>query len=275
MLEIVDFLGAAHLAGIVLMGTTGEFVHFELEDRARLVSLAAKRSRVPVIVNVSHSTLAGAVHLANQAAKDGAAGLLLMPPYFLRYSREVTRGFYRQFVEEFDGALPVYLYNIPAVTSPLSPPAAIDLLETGLFAGIKDSSGDWDGFLELRQAACALPFTLLVGNERIYVPARAAGAHGIISGAASAIPELMLALDTAIVAGDDARRDKLHVRMREFIDWIERFPMTFGIKEAAGMRGMKTGATAIALNGPAGELMIEYRAWFPAWWEAVGKEIAS
>ncbi len=274
MLEIVDFLGAAHLAGIVLMGTTGEFVHFELDDRARLVSLAAKRSRVPVIVNVTHSTLDGAVQLANQAAKDGAAGLLLMPPYFLRYSREVTRGFFRQFIEEFDGGLPVYLYNIPAVTSPLSPPAAIDLLETGLFAGIKDSSGDWDGFLELLEAARALPFTLLAGNEKIYVPARAAGAHGIISGAASAIPELILALDAAILAGDETRRDRLQARMLEFVDWIERFPMTFGIKEAAAMRGLKTGATALALSGSAGELMTEYRAWFPSWWAAVRQEIA-
>lgn len=275
MLEIVDFLGAARLAGIVLMGTTGEFVHFELEDRARLVSLAAKRSRVPVIVNVSHSTLAGAVHLANHAVKDGAAGLLLMPPYFLRYSSEVTQGFYRKFIEEFDGGLPVFLYNIPAVTSPLAPPAATALLETGLFAGIKDSSGDWDGFLALRDAARALPFTLLIGNERIYVPGRMDGAHGIISGAASAIPELMLALDTAILAGDAIRRDMLHARMTEFIDWIERFPMTFGIKEAARMRGLKTGATAIELTGAAAESMSEYRAWFPAWWEAVRKEIAA
>src|SRR5713226_4174535 len=70
-LELLDFLGGSRANGIALLGSTGEFVHFALDDRSHMVNLAAKRSRLPLLVNVSDSTLDGAVELAREA---GAAG---------------------------------------------------------------------------------------------------------------------------------------------------------------------------------------------------------
>ena len=51
----------------------GEFLHFKAEDRTRLVYMAVKRSRVPIVVGVSHSTLDGAVELGREAISAGAA----------------------------------------------------------------------------------------------------------------------------------------------------------------------------------------------------------
>src|SRR5260370_38991980 len=97
MLELVDFLAAAGVNGIALLGSTGEFLHLTFDDRVRLVQLAVKRSRVPVLVGVGHSTLDGAIELGREAVSAGAAGLLLMPPYFFRYSQEDIHEFYLQF----------------------------------------------------------------------------------------------------------------------------------------------------------------------------------
>ena len=69
--ELVDFVSKAGVAGIVLMGATGEFPHFTLEERGRLVALAVKRSRVPVIAGVGHSTFDGALMLAREAGDAG------------------------------------------------------------------------------------------------------------------------------------------------------------------------------------------------------------
>src|SRR6478752_5414824 len=71
MLELVDFLCAAGVNGIALMGSTGEFLHLSLEDRAHLVKLVVKGSRCPVIAGVTHSSLDGTVMLADQAARAG------------------------------------------------------------------------------------------------------------------------------------------------------------------------------------------------------------
>src|SRR5438552_19188477 len=76
LLDYLDAIVRAGVDGLVLFGSTGEFVHFDLGERMRLLMFAVRRSRVPVLVNVSHSTLVGAVDLAEHAVEIGASGLL-------------------------------------------------------------------------------------------------------------------------------------------------------------------------------------------------------
>ena len=116
-LDLIDFLCKAGVQGIALLGSTGEFVNLNYDDRVRLVYLAVKRSRVPVLAGISHSTLDGAIALGREASAAGAAGLLLMPPYFFRYGQAEIREFYLRFAAELDHAAPIYLYNIPLFTS--------------------------------------------------------------------------------------------------------------------------------------------------------------
>src|SRR5579884_3950233 len=149
LLDYVDAVVQTGVHGIVLFGSTGEFVHFDTPERMRAVTLAIKRSRVPVLVNVSHSTLAGAIYLGEHAAASGAAGLLLMPPYFYRYSPEQIAAFYSGFVRALAGSIPVFLYNLPDFTSRVSAGLAGSLLELRELAGIKDSRSDWKLFLPL------------------------------------------------------------------------------------------------------------------------------
>src|SRR6202035_3971575 len=109
--ELAAFLEEHGVDGITLLGSTGEFLHFEAADRARLVDAVAKRTRLPLLVNVSHSTLAGAVGMARDAADRGAAGVLILPPYYFRYNQEAIRAFCLEFAAQ--ARVPVYLYNIP------------------------------------------------------------------------------------------------------------------------------------------------------------------
>ena len=49
MWDLIDYLVAHGTQGIVLLGCTGEFLHFSTSERMRLMGVAVKRSRVPVI----------------------------------------------------------------------------------------------------------------------------------------------------------------------------------------------------------------------------------
>jgi len=271
-LEVVDFLGSHGVKGIALMGATGELSHFDLEERQRLVELAVKRSRVPVIASVGHSTLEGAVALGRAAAGAGAAALLVMPPYFFRYRQSEVKEYLLRFAGELKGAAPILLYNIPFFTSELSAETAAELLATGLFGGIKDSSGRWDNFIKLKAARKRHDFALLVGNDALFTPARRAGADGVISGCACAIPELLLALDRAIVSGDGERCERLDVRLHEFIGWIDNFPTPIGIREALGVRGLRVGPHAAPLAAEEQRRLAQFRAWFQGWLLDVLKE---
>src|SRR6266566_5873849 len=127
-LELVDFLCAARVHGIALLGSTGEFLHLGLEDRAHLVRMAVKRSRVPVMAGVTHSTLDGTVTLAEEAGRAGAAAVLVMPPYFFPYPQSEVREFYLRLARRIAGAVPIFLYNIPFFTTPIAFETASELL---------------------------------------------------------------------------------------------------------------------------------------------------
>ena len=271
-LEMIDFLCQSGLQGITLLGSTGEFVHFALDDRRHMVNFAAKRSRAPLLVNVSHSTLDGAIELAREAASAGVAGVLLMPPYYFQQDQDAIRAFYLAFARVIGDALPIYLYNIPSCTSEIATDTAVDLLASGLFAGIKDSSGSLDNFRALSEQATRTPFTLFCGQERLYAEAKRMGANGAIFGTASAVPELLIALDAALCAGDQDRVERLSARLNQLVDWIEKFPMTVGIKEAARLRKLKVGALALPLGERGERKLAEFGDWFRAWLPEVLRE---
>jgi dihydrodipicolinate synthase/N-acetylneuraminate lyase len=271
--DLIDYLAKFPIGAIAFLGSTGEFLHFDFEQRSKMLERVVRRSRVPVIANVSHSTLAGSLTLAQQAAGAGAAALLLMPPYFFRYSPEEVGAFYRRFRDSLRASIPLILYNIPFFTSELPVDSAIALLRDGGYAGIKDSSGSWSYFEKLLHAGLD-GRTLLVGNDRLFVQGRSSGAHGGVSGVACALPELMTALDRAFTAGDLAAVNRLEPRLMEFIEEIERFPAPLGVREATALRGIQTGPCANPLGPESAARLDRFRGWFRDWLPHVQRECA-
>ena len=239
-LDYFAFLESHHIDGITLFGSTGEFLHFSTEDRTRLVALAAKQTRLPLLVNASHSTLEGSVQIARQAIDAGAAAVLIMPPYYFRYGQEDVRAFCLQFAAQVNG--PVYLYNMPWFTTDLELPTSLDLLSTGAFAGIKDSGGKFEDFEALQALAVKRGFSVLTGSDVSYSRMLRAGIAGTVSGIASVLPELMVAIDQRVRAGKDT--ELLDSHLADFSQRALSFPFPIGLKEAAAIRGIKSGPNA-------------------------------
>jgi dihydrodipicolinate synthase/N-acetylneuraminate lyase len=268
MLELVDRLSHSGVDGIVLLGATGEFLNLKRDDRQRLVHLAVKRSRVPIMAGVSHSTLESATKLSSAAVDSGVVGLLLMPPYFYRYDDAEILAFYRTFAETVGDALPVLLYNIPRFTNPISLNVARDLLSEGSYAGIKDSSGDLAFLESLSTLRRENPFELFCGDDRLLLDAVRLGCDGVISGVACAVPELILALYHAT---DDTLIAELRGHLLEFITWIERFPVPVGISAATEARGAKVGPPAIPLTAAQAVALEQFKDWFANWLPVIRK----
>ncbi len=269
LLDYIDAIVQAGVNGLVLFGTTGEFVHYDIAERTRVLSLASKRSRVPLVVNVSHSSFSAAVDLAENAIDAGAAGALLMPPYYFHYSDDQILEFYMEFARLINGAIPVYLYNIPQFTNAM--PAALlqRLLASGAFAGIKDSSGDWELFEHVHHVKTVVSFRNLVGNDGIYSRARGVGADGVVSGVAAAIPELMVALENALVSHHAERVQELDSFLQQFLARISEFPAPMALKTAANLRGWKQDQGAIPLDQASRTALEKFRGWFAQWLQPV------
>ena len=259
LLDYLDRPVNAGVNGLVLFGSTGEFVHFDVSERARATTLAIRRSRVPVLVNVSHSTMTGAIALADSALRIGAVGLLLMPPYFYRYSDEDIFSFYSYMAKYLDGETPLYLYNLPAFTNPLSYGLIDQLLKVPGIAGIKDSSGDPQLLESLSALRRAREFRWMAGNERLYTSARAFGVDGAISGIAAALPELLVALQQS---PPDAT---LCARLDELLAWVERFTAVVAIREIAIFRNWIQAESGTPLSLETQGRLASSRRWLPDW----------
>ena len=253
--ELIDRLCSAGVGGIVLFDAAGEYAAFSGDERSRLVYLAVKRSRVPVIAGVGGDSLALSLALARDARQAGAAAVLLPPPYFFAYRQDDLREFYSQFARQLGGGVPVYIANRPAFTSTIEPETAAALLGTGHFAGIAEA----DAFDCIRAAG----YNALGGDSNCE-HALAAGAP-VISAAACAVPRLAVDLDRAIAGNCEEEARRLQARFREFLAWVEEFPFPVLLKAAVELRGLKAGPPAVPL--PPGKLrrMDEFREWFRAW----------
>lgn len=271
-LEVIDYLNDHKVRGIALFGATGEFPHFTVEERIRFTHMAVKRSRVPVIVNVTHTSFEAAEQMAEDAAENGAAAVMAQPPHYFRYGAAEIREFYLDLVDEVAGKAPVYLYNLPAFNNAIPAEVARELLVSGRFAGIKDSSGSEEYLAQLLDARKEADFNLIVGNDVLCTKGRLRGADGVISGCSCAIPEPMLALDAAIVAGNTEKVNRLDRRLHEFIAWIGHFPGPYGVRDALGARGLKMGRRAVPFSAETERKSAEFVEWFRGWLPVVQRE---
>jgi 4-hydroxy-tetrahydrodipicolinate synthase len=260
--ELIDHLCAAHVRGIALFTAAGEYPAFSLEERTRVLYLAAKRSRVPLFAGIGSIGLDDSLNLAREARRAGAEGVFLPPPHFFPYVQEDIREFYLQFAGQMGGGIPIYLANTPAVTTAIAPETARDLLATGHFAGIEDPAAKAALFADL-------PVAYLSGDDASLAASRRGGAHGAMSSAACAVPELVVALDCALRNGNPEHAARLDCMLQEFLDWSVQFPFPVLVKAAAGLRGVKLGAQSVPLSPVRQRRLDAFREWFQGWLPAL------
>src|SRR5690242_9872758 len=112
---------AAHLVdhgndGVVVSGTTGESPTTSVEEDGRILAAVkdAVGDRGTVVAGVGTNATAHSVELAEQAAKIGVDGVLLVTPYYNKPSQAGLLHHFRAVAEVSD--LPVMLYDVPPRT---------------------------------------------------------------------------------------------------------------------------------------------------------------
>jgi 4-hydroxy-tetrahydrodipicolinate synthase len=114
----------AGVPGVIVLGTTGEFLTVSDEERAELVDTAVRHvaGRVPVLVGTMNTYTPRAVAYSRQAEELGADGLMILPPYYYTPTDDEIFRYYGAICAAVD--LPIMLYNNP-VTSNVDMSAAL------------------------------------------------------------------------------------------------------------------------------------------------------
>lgn len=177
----LDRLLNAGATGSVVAGCTGEFWALSLDEKAALARLAveATAGRGPVILGAAAVTPSEVLEIAHAAKEAGCDGVLVTPPYFVRVNEhEMVRHYERVAA---GSPLPVMVYNIPGNAGNAITPALADrLADIPAVVAIKESSGDWNTFQGVLNAARDRVRVFCGPSSVFGVAATLAGADGLI-----------------------------------------------------------------------------------------------
>ncbi len=260
----LQFVHAAGVEGFVLNGATGEYCLTSPEELGQIVDRARMITGLgtPLLAAVGGASLFQTLAHAGAARAAGADALLLPMPYFFPYEQQDLISFSKQVAEHTD--LPLLLYNLPDFTTPLEPDTTLQLLQETKIAGIKDSSGNLH---TLRLLQRSLPnANRVIGSDAALHPALAEGVcHGVVSGVASVLPELMVALFRAAAAAPQSSAAlELNSSLDAVLRWLGRFPVPWGLKIIAAERGFLIADYALPLSPQRQADAREFRQWFQA-----------
>ena len=237
--ELIEFHVTHGTDGIIPCGTTGESPTLSHDEHKRVVEvvLEAARGRIKVVPGTGSYSTAEAVELTRHAERAGAAGALVVNPY---YNRPTQEGLYRHFRAVAEAvAIPILVYNIQSRTAVNVETATLERLVRDVknVAGVKEASGSLDQMSQVI-AACGPDFSVLSGDDNITLPLLAIGGHGVVSVIANILPRETAEMVHAALDGDWKRARDLHYRLFPLARaaFLETNPIP--IKEAMGMAGM-------------------------------------
>ena len=220
--------------GLAVLGTTGEANSFSVDERLRILDgLAEAGIPGPALMpGTGCCAVPDTVRLTRRAVEMGAAGVLVLPPFY--YKNVSDDGLFAAYSEVIEGVgdarLKVYLYHFPQMSAaPISYALIERLLDRypDTVAGMKDSSGDVDNMCG---AARAFPgFSVFSGSDELMLPLLEAGGAGCITAVSNVASALAARVYAGWRDGADIEADNaLLVAVRQA---IVRYPLSAALKE--------------------------------------------
>jgi dihydrodipicolinate synthase/N-acetylneuraminate lyase len=222
---LIRHLLAGHVDAILVAGTTGEFPCLSDATWSSLVeaALGEIRGDVPAIVNVSHCSLRMAIERARHAARHGATYVASTPPYYVPLGSDDLVRYYHRLADAAE--VPLLLYNIPQFTQSDLTAIVPRLAEHPNIAGIKESSGLYEGLAAIPWRV-KRPFVRLAGTDVLVPAAIAQGLDGIVPGLANVVPGLFHLWWNALRRNAAAAAHEHETAIRQFTDLYAIVPGT-------------------------------------------------
>ena len=265
----LTFLKAHQISGVLALGSTGEFPHFDLDQRKRALAIVAELADpLPVIANVSDIRPKAIAELGRFARELGLPAIAIMPPGFFPSRQDDLLAHFLHAAES--SQLPTFLYNFPELTGTrINLETVTAFAERAKMAGIKQSGGEFAYHKDLIALGKQKGFSVFSGADTRLPEVFALGADGCIGGLVNIAPDLMVHLYRVCREGAPGDISPAFERLREIGTIVDR--LTFPLNVAAGMeaRGQLTGAPKSVVSPSSQqiyrEIVQDLRARFRSW----------
>lgn len=242
--ENMKFWLGSKIAGLVVMGSNGEFVVLGPQEKRKLISTVCElaKGKKHVVVGTGCESTKETIELTRFAAEAGAdAALVLNPNYYKKsMTDELLKNF---FIEVADASsIPVIIYNMPGNSGiNLSAKLIIELSKHPNIIGVKDSSGNIVQIAETINGTSS-DFAVFAGSASYLYPSLALGATGGTLALANVLPNECAEVQELFEAGKyDEARD-LQLKLLDINNAVTARWGVAGLKAALEILGLYGGA---------------------------------
>jgi 4-hydroxy-tetrahydrodipicolinate synthase len=253
----LEFEKRAGIAGVLALGSTGEFPHFTVDERKQLLATIAELAApLPVIANITDIRPRVAVDLGRCAKNLGLAAVAVMPPVFFPVSQADMLAYFLHVADAV--GMPVMLYNFPELTGKrIDLPTIAAFAERAPMVAIKQSGGEFGYHHELIALGREKGFAVMSGADTRLPEVFKLGAAGCIGGLVNIVPELMISIDRICRQGRPGDSRVAAAAMIEVGRIIDQ--LTFPLNVAAGLeaRGLNPGVPKTIVSAESRALYVK------------------
>ncbi|ALN75102.1 dihydrodipicolinate synthase family protein [Aureimonas sp. AU20] len=248
--DLIERNLAAGVTGLVPMGGTGEYTALAPEDRVAVVrrTVEAAKGAVPVLPGVLSTGFAEAVGIGEAFRAVGAAGLMLVTPFYVIPTQEGVLQYMRAYRSRVD--LPLIYYDIPARTGFKTATSTLSTLaREGVVIGAKVCNTDAHYFNCLADAV-EDRISLLSGDDMLYAIHVMHGARGGVLASAPLLPEYWIRIHDTLAKGAFAEGIALHRKLLPIFEALFNETNPGPLKAMLGALGSPMGGVALPLLAP-------------------------
>jgi 4-hydroxy-tetrahydrodipicolinate synthase len=239
--------------GLVVAGTTGESPVLTDDEKVDLWRAVAEAVTVPVVAGSGSNDTHHTVALTRKAEDAGAAGILVVTPYYTRPSQAGIEAHFRAAAEAT--SLPVMVYDIPVRTGrKIANDTMLRLArDVPNIVAVKDATGDPYSSARLLAEAPA-GFELYSGDDGMTLPLLSIGAVGTVGVATHWTGVLQSEMLASFFKGDvdAARRINTRLLPSFVFETGDNAPNPMPSKALLRVLGLRVGQCRLPL-GPAPE----------------------
>ena len=159
-----------------------------------------------------------------------------MTPYYNKTTQQGLLAHYRAVAE--GSGLPMIVYSVPGRTGmSIAPETCLQLADMEMVVGLKEAGGDAGRAADIL-AACGDRLPLYCGSDEISVPLLSIGASGVVSVLSNVLPEAVVRLTGAVVAGDIRTAAALQLRYQPLVRLLFRQVSPIPVKAALAAMGL-------------------------------------
>ncbi len=238
--ELIEFLLQQGADGFYVLGSTGEGLVLDEEERMRMLEIAVDqiKGRKPVICHTAAMNFSEAVRLSKHAEKVGADAVSAIPPIFFHYRNEDIYNYYKTLATSTN--LPFIMYNHASANGGMTAESVAKMFEIDNITGVKWTLKDYYELMRLKDMTHG-EMNIINGPDEMLISGLAAGADAGIGTSYNVMLPQYLEIYAQFKKGNIDKAREIQFKVNRVITCMLKHEIIPSVKHMCTMMGFDAG----------------------------------